>query len=524
MLTRRSSFVFCLGQAIVIASLQALFVTCASAQIGAQTAVTPATQATPLPLSGRSSQTGGVAATEAPVPSTTASVNTLNPSVSIQGPYAGSVKSTAQLPFSGKLSLAEAIQRGTEYNLGAVGMNQALLQARSQARGARSALMPNIRGDVTDTEETVNLRTFGFNFSFPGGVTFPAVVGPFNILDLRARVSQTVADFTALNNYRSAQEVARAGQLSAQDARDLIVLGVAGEYLQVIAADARLHSARAQLDTANALYERTLKQKGAGQAAELDVNRSHVEVLTDQQRLATLENDLAKQKIILARITGLPPNPDYQLSDDIPYAPAQSLTLEDAVKQALAERADLKAAEAQVKAGERALAAARAERYPSASAGADYGGIGMPSSLRGTYTVSVTLNVPIWNGGRTGADIGQAEAVLAQRRAELEDTRSQIESDVRNAFLDLQAAASQVEVSQQNIALQEETLRQTRTRFEAGVSENVEVVQSQESVAGANLDYINSVFAYNLAKLSLARALGDAAAKLGQFLPVQHRP
>jgi outer membrane protein TolC len=498
-----------------------LFATGASAQVG--TPPPPPSQANALPLSGRSAPGGGVSTAESPVPSTTASVNTLNPTISVQGAYIGSASSTAQLPFSGKLSLAEAIQRGIRYNLGAVGTTETLLQARSQARAARSALLPNIRADVADSEETFNLRSIGFSFSAPG-FTVPAIVGPFNVLDVRGRVSQTIADFTELNNYRSAQEVARAGELSVQDAQDLVVLAVAGAYLQVIAAKARLESAAAQLDTADALYRKTLEQIEFGRAAEIDVNRSHVEELLDRQRLVTLQNDLAKQKINLARLTGLPPNPDYDLSNDIPYAPVPSLSLEEAIHQALEQRADRKAAEAQVRAAERALAAARAERYPSASASADLGEIGQPSQLRATYTASATLNVPIWNGGRTGADIQQAEAALAERRAELEDTRSQIEGEVRSAFLDLEAAASQVEVARQNIELMEQTLGQTRQRFEAGVSENVDVVQSQESVAGAHLDYINSVFAHNLAKLSLARAMGNAAGKLGQYLVVQPQP
>lgn len=519
---RRFSSVASLKRSAALALVQVLlFATCASAQVGAPPP--PATQATPLPLSGRSGQTGGVVAAESPVPGTTTSVNTVNPTVSVQGGYAGSENGASRTPFSGKLSLTDAIQRGLRYNLGAVGVAETVLQARGQARGARGALLPNFSADAADTEETVNLKTFGFNFSFPG-VSVPALVGPFNVLDLRARVSQDIANFTALNNYRSAREVALAGQFSEHDTQDLVVLGVAGQYLQVIAAGARLKSAFAQLDTANALYQNTIKQLNFGKAAQLDVNRSHIEVLLDQQRLATLENDLAKQKITLARMTGLPPNPDYQLSDDVIYAPAPPLSLDDAIRQAIARRADLKAAEAQVRAAERALAAARAERLPSASASADYGEIGIPSGLRPTYTVSVTLSVPIWNGGRTGADIRQAESALAQRRAELEDARSQIESEVRNAYLDVRAAASQVDVARQNIALMEETLRQTRQRFEAGASENVEVVQSQESVAGANLDYIDSVFAHNLAKLSLARALGGAADKLSQFLTVQERP
>jgi len=462
-------------------------------------------------------------ATQSAVPSTTTSVNTLNPTVSVQGAYSGSTNSTARLPFSGKLSLAEAVQRALQHNLGAVGSTLALVQARGQSRAARSALMPDIRADVNDVEETFNLRSAGFNFSLPG-FSFPSVVGPFNVLDVRARVSQSIADFTALNNYRSAREVARAGELSAKDAQDLVTLAAAGAYLQVLAANARLDSAQAQLDTAKALFERTGQQLKFGRATKIDVNRSQIEVLLNQQRLVTLQNDLAKQKINLARLTGLPPTAGYELSNVIPFEPAPPLGLDDAIKQALAQRSDLKAAETQVRAAERALAAARAERYPSASASADYGTIGPPSNLRPTFTASATLNVPIWNGGRTAADIQQAEAALSQRRAEVEDTRSQIESEVRNAFLDIEAAANQVKVAQENIQLMGETLHQTRQRFEAGVSENVEVVQSQESVAGANLDYIDSVFAHNVAKLSLARALGNAPSALTQFLPVQQRP
>ncbi|MGH9325211.1 MAG: TolC family protein [Terriglobia bacterium] len=458
------------------------------------------------------------------MPSTTTSVNTLNTTVSVQGAYSGSARSTVQLPFSGKLSLGEAIERGIRYNLGAVDMEQALLQSRGQARVARSSLLPNLRGDIEDTEETVNLRAVGINFSAPG-FALPSMVGPFNVLDLRARLTQTVADFTALNNYRSARDLARAGKRSAQDAEDVVVLAVGGSYLQAIAAEARLKSSRSQLRTANALYQRALKQLHFGKATQLDANRSRIEVLVDRQRVVTLEDDLAKQKIDLARLTGLPPNASYQLSSAIAYTPAPSLSLENAIQQALAQRADLRAAQAQVKAAEHALDATRAERYPSLSTSADYGDIGIPSSaLRPTFTVSATLNVPIWNGGRTKGDIQQAEAALDERRAELEDTQNQIESEVRKAYLDLEAAASQIHVAQLNIGLVETTLRQERERFEAGVSENVNVIQSQESLAGAHLDYIDSVFAYNLAKLSMFRALGEPVGKIARFISVQPTP
>jgi outer membrane protein TolC len=153
---------------------------------------------------------------------------------------------------------------------------------------------------------------------------------------------------------------------------------------------------------------------------------------------------------------------------------------------------------------------------------ADYGVIGTnPSQSHGTFTLVGTVRIPIWQGGRTEGNIEQAEAALIQRRAEIEDIRGRIESDVRNAYLDLEAATSQVDLALKNIQVSQQSLSLTRQRFEAGVSDNLEVVQSQESVATAQLDYINSVFAHNVAKLSLARAIGRAAESLPQFLKLQ---
>lgn len=486
---------------------------------GAQTQPARSTQ---LPLSGQSGQNGTVAASEAPVPGTTTSVNTINPTVQIQGAYSGSAASG---PFSGKLSLHDAVQRALEYNLGGVGTLHAVDQARGESRVARSALLPNLTGHLNETVEQTNLEAFGLRFQLPiRGFSIPMVVGPFNYFDLRASLSQSVLDLTAWNNERSAKENLRSAQLSARDARDLVVFATAGAYLQVIAAAARVQSAHAQLDTANALHQQAVQQHSVGLIAQIDVNRSRVQMLTQQERLFTLQNDLAKQKINLARIIGIAPNGQYELADDVPFAPAAAPSVDDALQQAFAHRSDLKAAEAQVSAAQRARSAARAERLPSLSLSADYGAIGVnPDQSHGTFSVTGSLQFPIWQGGRIEGDIQQADAALAQRQSELQDLRSQVEADVRKAYLDLQAAGSQVEVARENIQVSQENLKLTRQRFDAGVADNVEVVQSQESVANAGLDYINSVFAYNVAKLSLARAVGQAADKLPQFLAARRR-
>jgi outer membrane protein TolC len=500
-----------------------VFLTANWAQVGPPARQTQPATANSLPLSGRTAQSGSVTATESPVPGTTNSVNTINPTVQVQGPYAGSIGGKV---FAGKLSLHEAVERALQYNLGSVGVSNAVRQSRGQSNVARSALLPNLNGTLSETVEQLNLAASGLRFNTPpiAGFSIPRIVGPFNFFDLRATLSQSVVDLTAWNNYRSAKEGLRSNEFSAKDARDLVVLAIGGAYLQVLAAGARVQSARAQLDTAKALFKQTSDQRGVGLVAQIDVNRSHVQMLTQQQRLVSLENDLAKQKINLARIVGLPPNDRYELTDDVPFAAAPAINVEDSLKQAFGQRPDLKAAEAQVRAAERSRSAARAERFPSLALNADYGAIGTnPSQAHGTFSVAGSLKFPIWQGGKTEGDIEQANAALAQRRAELEDLRGQVEADVRKAYLDVEAARTQVEVARENIQVSEENLKLTRQRFDAGVADNVTVVQSQESVANAELDYINSVFAHNLAKLSLARAIGQTAENLPQFLQVRQQ-
>jgi outer membrane protein TolC len=477
-----------------------------------------------LPASGRNNQGGSVGAVEQPVPGTTTSVNTLNPSVQISGPYSGSTRSTTAMPFSGTLSLQEALQRGLAYNLGAVGLTQTVRQTSAQVTVARSALLPNINGNLSETVEQNDLGALGLRISVPG-FHIPTIVGPFNYFALQATLSQTVANLTSIDNYRSARATARASQYSLQDARDLIALAVGGAYLQVLAAQARVDAAQAQLDTANAVFHQSTEQHTEGVLGRLNVDQSQVRALTQQQQTITLRNDLAKQKINLARLTGLPPNAGYQLTDSFPFSPAPVQTVDASVAQAEQQRADLKAAQSQVEAAAKALAAARAQRLPSAAISGSYEVIGTnPAQSHGAFTVVGTLSIPLWQGGRTAGEIAQAEAVLAERQAELDDTRGQIEAQVRQAFLDLEAAAGQVEVARKNVQVAQETLEMTRARMKAGIINTVEVVQAQQTVASAQLDLIDSVFAHNLAKLSLARAVGHAAEQIPSLLKSQTAP
>jgi outer membrane protein TolC len=257
--------------------------------------------------------------------------------------------------------------------------------------------------------------------------------------------------------------------------------------------------------------------------AAIDVLRARVELQTEQQRLIAAENQLALDKLALARVIGLPKGQAFEVTDSVPYAPLDGITLKEALERAITTRADYLSAKASVRAAELRRQSAAAANYPWLDANADYGDIGSPNfgTSHGTFSVGVTLTVPIFQGTRVRADILEADSVLQQRKAELADLDGQIDEQVRRAFFNLQSSSDLVGVARGNIELAGQTLVQAQDRFAAGVATNLDVVQAQESVAAANQAYIASLYSYNVAKLSLAQAIGVVEQSALQYLGAQ---
>jgi outer membrane protein TolC len=429
------------------------------------------------------------------------------------GSFQGSVSSGAVSAQPVSLSLDDALQRGLRYNLGGITSENSMRQAQGEGIVARSQLLPNINGGLRETVQQIDLASFGFKFNVPPslGFSFPTIVGPFNYFDLRGYLTQKLADVQAIRSFQSARERQRAADFSVADARETVVYVVSAGYLQVIAEAARVDSAKVQVDSAQAIYQQAADRFNAGLSAKIDMTRSQVELQTQQQRLTQEQADYAKDKIALARLIGLSPGQEIILTDTLPFAPLENLTLDQAMALASQNRSDLKAAEAQVRAAELSRKAAAAERYPTLDLNADYGVIGInPANSHGTFSVTGQLMFPIWAGGHIHGDIIEADATLKQRRSEYDDLRARVETDVRNAYLDLTAAAEQVRVAQSQRELARDELTQSRDRFASGVADTVEVVQAQETLSNSEQQYIASLNAHNLAKASVARAVGQA--------------
>jgi outer membrane protein TolC len=407
------------------------------------------------------------------------------------------------------LSLQNAIDLGLKHNLG-------LLLSRADTRAARgqrwqelSALLPQVIAGPYMATSKVNIDELGFS-GLASVFHLSPSVGPFSYFDARAAVSQKLFDWKSISAARAASQDVKSADFTLLDARDLVILTVGYVYFQAVADEARITTNEAQVQTAQALFDQATDQVNAGTAADIDALRTKVELQTRQQQLIQAKNEFAIQKITVSRVIGLATSQDFDLTDKSPYQPIETLTVDQALTRAYAARSDYRAAESDLRAAELSRKAAVAGYFPALSFNADYGtGGAHPSDSTRVYDVRGTLSIPIFTGNSVHGDIQQADARIEQSRERLENLRAQIEADVRTAFLNLQSYEQQVKVSQSNIELADQTLTQSQDRFTAGITDTVEVVQSQEAVASAHEQYISSLYNYNFAKISLIRALGS---------------
>ena len=442
--------------------------------------------------------------------------------VQTQNPFLGSVPAGQATGTTLELSLKDALERALKYNLGVIESSQNTRAAQAARLRSLNGLLPNLSARLSGALEQINLRAGGFNVNIPG-VRVPTLVGPFGVADARAYLSQQVFNLSDIKNWRSASESEKASQYTYKRDRDLVVLTAGDAYLLVISDIATTDSIRARVETAQTLYRNDVDQNRQGVIAGIDVLRAQVELQTEQQRLISAENQLSIDKLTLARVIGLPSGQEFRLADSVPYAPLTGMSLDESLKQARLTRPDYLSAEAHVRAAELARRAAAAENYPSLSTDANYGDIGSPNfgTSHGTFSIAVGLNIPVFQGSRVRADKLQADSALEQRKAELADLGGRIDDEVRTAFFNFQSSSELVTVGRSNIDLSTQTLTQAQDRFGAGVADNLEVVQAQESLASANQSYIASLYSFNVSKLSLALALGVAEQSALQYLGVK---
>jgi outer membrane protein TolC len=322
-------------------------------------------------------------------------------------------------------------------------------------------------------------------------------------------MDQALFNVPAYYLFRAAQKAERGAELTTLNVRGGVVLQVGSAYLRALADGAQIENAQALLKADEEVLRQAAASHDAGVGTNLDLLRARVQLQTQQQTLINVENTLAKDKIALNRMIGLPADQEIQLIDKAPYAQYATLPLADAMTLAFERRKDLLGLQAQIDVADQARKAVKAERYPVLSFGGYYGVIGETRGLyHGSFVAQGSLKVPIFQEAQLRGEGQVAAAQLMALKQQVASLKVSIEQQIRASMLDVQSSNDLVKVAQSNVDLSTMVLQDATDRFSAGVDDNLPVVEAQATLAAAQTRLVQTLYQYNQAKLQLARNTG----------------
>ena len=417
----------------------------------------------------------------------------------------------AQTPLQLSLKQAVDMALAPDGNTRVKLAEEAIQQAEARSAEARAALLPDIEGAVSEENQTRNLRAFGFTFPNAPilGFIIPTFVGPFDVFDARASVTQSIFDFSSIRNYQAAKVTAEAIKADNQGTRDQVTDQVARAFLAGLRAQAGLDTAKANVELSEALLKLSQSLKTAGTGTGIEVTRAEVQLANDRQQLLVAENALERSHLELLKVIGLRLENPVELNGALGYVPTENVDVTQALSIARANRAELKAQQYREDSARLSHSAVKFERLPSLAAFGDYGssGTAIDNSVP-TRTYGASLKIPIYDGGRRDARRAESASQYRQEQIRMQDLRDQVELDVRVAIENLRSADAEVKTAEDGLKLSENELAQAQRRYKAGVTNSVEVTDAQTRLQRARDNRINALYNYNLARIDLGTATG----------------
>ncbi|MGB7756746.1 MAG: TolC family protein [Salinisphaera sp.] len=421
---------------------------------------------------------------------------------------------------SRSLSLEQAVNDALATNVNTLLAGAKQDEAAGQRVSARSAFLPHITGQVSESRQKTNLAAQGFSFGSDvgpqagaagGGPSFPSTV-TYDNFDARAKLRQTLFDYSAWQDYRGAKlgEKVAADQLAV--AREQVATQTELDYVQALSTRRAVAAAKANVKQARALLKLARDQEHVGVATGVDVTRARARLARDQADLAQRQTERTRAEIQLARGAGLPLDSNLKLTDPLVFRPMPLGPVNTAINTAMADRPEIEVARTRIARGQHNLASARGQRLPTVSVEADYGASGNTPTRNDqpTYAFGASMSVPIFAGGRISGQIDSAASQLDQQRIRFHDTQQQIEQDVRTSRQTLETLSQRVRAARANLTLAKQELSRSRDRFSHGVGDNIEVVDAQSNLADARNSRIDALAEYTRARINLAAALGRA--------------
>jgi outer membrane protein len=407
-----------------------------------------------------------------------------------------------------KLTLDQAVALALKQNpTGQIAILTAA-QSEQDKNIARADLLPQASAKISDEAQKVNLLAqFGGKVALPG---FPKTLGPYQLFSAGPSFGTSVFDLTLWKRYQGARDTLNASQANSLTTREQVILLVVSQYIGTLRAMANVQASQSRVELAQALYDQAADLQKEGVGTGIDTLRANVELQNEKQRLIEAENDRQASLYGLSKLLNLDPRQIIELSDSLSFFDTPQPEVEPSIEAALADRQEWKALAAQIKAAEAEKKASQYSRLPSVRFDGEFAYVGTSgNTTTNTYTYEASVNMPLFTGGRIHAEIVKADLEIRKLEQQQDDLRNQIALDVKTALLNLQSARSEVLVANLGVQLSKEEVDQARDRFKAGVANNIEVIQAQDSLSRANDNQIAALYRFNQARADLARSIGQ---------------
>ena len=427
---------------------------------------------------------------------------------------AGAVRAQAPTPApaatspaaSVRLTLPQALRIALDQNPRVQQSLLAIAESQDDRRSAAAALMPTVAAQAYGQRNKYNLDAL-MGMPQPHG---PEVVGPFNWGQVGVEAQVSLFDLSLWKRWKASRYAEDSAQAQARAVREQIAALVVGQYLRALRAAASVNASQSRVDLAGALATLAENQQKQGVGTKLDTLRAQLQLQTERQRLIQAQTQRLTALAGLGKLLDLKPGTAIDLQDTLAAPSLPQLSFEAAYQSGLKERPELAALDAREKAAASLRQAAQGLRMPSVVATGSYASTGLQSQAWvPTYQVSLGVKVPLFTGGRVSAQISKAKSEQASVQEARRDVRAQVGLEIQVAQAELDAAQHEVEVADLAVSLSQEALTQARHRFEAGVSNNIEVINAQDELARANDNQISALYRLNQSRADLALAMGQ---------------
>ena len=414
----------------------------------------------------------------------------------------------ANSPNQVRLTLDQAVALALKQNPTAQIAILTAAQSEQDKNIARADLLPQASARISDEAQKINLRAqFGGVPAFPG---LPKTLGPFQLFSAGPSVSAPVFDLTLWRRFQAARNTAGASKANSLATREQVILLVVSQYIGTLRAVANVEASQSRVELAQALYDQAADLQKEGVGTGIDTLRANVELQNEKQRLLEAQNDRETSLYGLSRLLNLDPREKIELADSLSFFETPQPEIEASIEEAMANRQEWKALASQIQAAENQKKAAQASRLPNVRFDGEFSYVGNSGTTTlPTYTYEASVNLPLFTGGRIRAEVVSSDLEIRKLEEQRADLRNQIALDVKTALLNLDSARSEVQVANLGVQLSKEEVDQARDRFKAGVANNIEVVQAQDSLSRANDNQIAALYRFNQARADLARSIGQ---------------